>query len=306
MRIVAFYHIDKAGGASVFEWFNVQRAELFHYGDARCFYWLPQHRDLFIKREDLARGPSVHCTELLRRVGNTSLVYLEYHAHVKYQFWDRLLPQAAELRRRHELFLTFTFVREPLSHLLSFYGMWPGRHELSLEQWLAGSVARGQQTRQLAVQHWGLAAEGCNTSLALTRLRSVDMACTLRWMHRCLARIAAVLARPFFVEDVPHVKPVGSQSYSSSVVVQRAGTVPYSLLYQAAECDQRLFDREQEWAYPRSDAPRGDEWLAVMPNSSAAAAWLLRSAPVRRPRPGTRESHSRTLRSVAPSLVPHT
>lgn len=272
MIVIAFYHMDKTGGTSIMQWFVHQRAAVFHYGQASCFFSLPQHADLFGRpqhTQDKACREKLSNDGLLDTTNATSnrLVYVELHAHVKYMMWNRLLPKIAQLRQRHKIVLSFALVREPVSHMLSHYGMWAprvaNRTTMPIEEWLnTSSESHGLQTRELAASGWMRDGTWCDTTTAVERLQLIDVACTTRWMHTCMGRIAAVIGRPYAREDMVRVAPQGSQGRARHELAKVRGQLPYSLLLGAARCDQRLLDQEEVWVHTRLPAvdPFSSAW----------------------------------------------
>ena len=242
------------------QWFAHQGAAVFHYGLVSCFFSLPQHADLFGRRQDTqdeACRKKLSEDGLLDTTNVTSnrLVYVEFHAHVKFMMWSRLLPKMAQLRQRHKIVLSFALVREPVSHMLSQYGMWAPRFAnhttMPIEEWLSTpSMSHGLQTRELALSGTG-PDTWCDTTTAVERLQLIDVACTTRWTHTCMGRVAAVVGRPYAREDMVRVVPQGSQRRARHELDKVRGQLPFSLLLGAARCDQRLLDQEELWVHTR-------------------------------------------------------
>jgi hypothetical protein len=96
---------------------------------------------------------------------------------------------------------------------------------------------------------------GCDSSLAVARLKLVDVPCTMRWMMPCMAHVAATVGRPFSPADMPHFKPRGSQQRPSvrgnlSKLWDQSGfDLPSWRLLRAAQCDGQLLDKEAMWAH---------------------------------------------------------
>ena len=286
--MVAFYHIAKTGGSSVMSWFADNRAAVFHYGQWKCFFMLPQHADLF----NYKAAPPEECQQKYEQdavsISNATsnrLVYVEFHAHTKSLFWDKLIPTLPQLRQRHEVVVTFTIVREPLAHMISYYRCFAPRltnksTTMPLEEWLRRPEVHGLQTRELTVNRWGAnslsapeAGTDCNTTLATQRLQLLDFSCTTRWMNACMEDVAAVVEMPFSSAGMPHAEPFGSRGrtiHEMEKLYSADGQLPASLVLKAIECDQKLLDQEQTWVHMRR------------PNGSVPASrsvWLTQSLP---------------------------
>ena len=59
----------------------------------------------------------------------TAAVAVEFHAYTRRRYWDQLQPKLHELRRLYSAhqgtLLTVATFREPVSHVMSSYRMWP-------------------------------------------------------------------------------------------------------------------------------------------------------------------------------------
>jgi hypothetical protein len=263
-RIVAHYHIGKAGGSSVMEYFHQIGAVTFHYGELNCFMCMPQHRDIFDGQQCEPMCRSKHS-----RLKADSLVFIEFHSWSRKFFWAEMVPHLAELRERHELVLTSVIVREPIDHILSFFAMFNPKSTASastsipLEDYLRSEASHGIQIRELTEDSGHsqpMELHSCNTSLAVERLRSFDIACTMRWLSRCSRLICEAVHHHRGMQScvtrgmggIGHVRPRSAGHHRAAPELLKAsgnGSLPYALIRRAAACDQRLLDREQEWVH---------------------------------------------------------
>ena len=139
------------------------------------------------------------------------------------------------------------------------------------------SEAMGLQTRQLT--HFGTPAvnqQPCDTELAIKRLASFDLACSLRLINVCLEALASEHCLSARAVVPPHAAPAsltrGGLMFNASrdeVANKTSTVVSYERMRRAASCDQQLMDREFEWMQPtlsliREQGRRGVARRSVM------------------------------------------
>ena len=275
MRSILFYHTDKTGGSSIREWFNRHHSWIsVNYLHTQCYLALPHHVDLFPDYAFAARPGKVRdeCQKccLTGRSTNSSTVFVEFHAQSRPRFWNIMHRQGAALRQRHVssggALVSLIMVRDPLPHMLSHFLMFPPHYHdgpggaprlITYAEFVNSSQASGLQTREITLQG------GCNTSLALKRLASFDVACNLRWLEACIDTVGDLIDTSRRLKKYPmriwlrpgvdhrnasHHEWLQAQHEDS--VRRAAALVSYDDVRRAAACDQALMDRESEWARP--------------------------------------------------------
>ena len=158
--VVLLYHIEKTGGSAVMKWLKRQThapsrlAAVYSYSQTSCFFAL--HADLFPGMEPRWRDKL--CGGAAPLDWRSSKVAVEFHSYSKGFFLRSVLPALGALRRRYAeangTVVAVTSIREPASHLLSKYRMWPPRtadrtHAVPLPAWLASGEAHSLQSRAL-------------------------------------------------------------------------------------------------------------------------------------------------------------
>ena len=131
---VLLYHLEKTGGTTVRSWLRAldrtRRLRFVSYAHAHCYLHLFEG---VFKLQRWQRVP--HCSSLARYQSGGDADWtrtplaVEFHDSLKPPFTRSVLPNLAALRavyaQRNVSLLVVTTVREPMSHLLSTYRMWP-------------------------------------------------------------------------------------------------------------------------------------------------------------------------------------
>lgn len=163
---LVFYHVEKTGGSAVMKWLHkmANRPEprltsLFDFTQTSCFFALhgadyPGYRDAWDERR---------CSAPTAPDWRRAAVAVEFHAYSRRRYWNEVVSQLPVLRQRYAAangtLLTVAMFREPTSHLLSVYRMWPpsrrtaaGKHAVPMDEWLPRAV--GLQAGSLTLDTW--------------------------------------------------------------------------------------------------------------------------------------------------------
>ena len=148
-------------------------------------------------------------------------VAVEFHAYSRRRYWNELVPQLAVLRQRYAALngtvLTVAMFREPVSHVMSVYRMWPpsrrcrcgsdkvGKHAVPLPDWLP--LAVGLQAGSLTLDSWPHNRKGfhnlrgCSTlPQGRQRLQTFDIVGVMDCMRGLLEHLCKRLAWPCDVD----------------------------------------------------------------------------------------------------------
>lgn len=212
--------------------------------------------------------------------------HAEWHAYSMHRYWTTLWPREQQLRERHLAnggkYLSLVLLREPMQHIVSTFLMWPLNglkgNQLGIkpfESYLEHE-ASGLQTRELTM---GLQqASACDTELAMDRLLSFDLVCSLRLLSTCLEVVASEFALSARRSGEPRATPssliVGGAMWNASheeVRIKTRSVVTYEQMRRAAACDQSLMDREHEWMGPVRALVRGQRDRGVAFRSASLA-----------------------------------
>lgn len=129
---VLFYHIGKTGGGSIVNYL-LRRNPRFNlkldYSRSRLFIGL--HADIFSDSK-LAAWSLPGGTSAGPRPGwEHTRVAVQYHDRALGTFWATVEPKLNLLRQRYAAMggklVVVTTIREPMSHIVSWYRQWPGR-----------------------------------------------------------------------------------------------------------------------------------------------------------------------------------
>lgn len=134
-----FYHVEKTAGSAVMKWLHKlvsthdrnlgnltpRLTSLYDFTHTSCL--LSQHGDLFpgyAKLWDERRCSVPHPPPWQR-----SATAAEFHAYTKKRYWEDFVPVLPQLRAKYAAangtVITVTLLREPISHIMSAYKMWP-------------------------------------------------------------------------------------------------------------------------------------------------------------------------------------
>lgn len=141
--LLLFLHIEKTGGSTVMEWLarNVRPRDALarrlsmsvRYPDAECFM-CDQFGLLDCGRSPACKAGSrnffmCNGAQFSRPSWDQLQVAVEFHAYAKAFFQSTVVPRLGELRALYEgaggTVVVMTLLREPVSHLISVYQMWP-------------------------------------------------------------------------------------------------------------------------------------------------------------------------------------
>ncbi len=204
--VILLFHIEKTGGSAVMKWLKRQLhpparlTAVFSYTQSSCFFGL--HADLFPQMAP--RWREKQCGGATPPDWRRSRLAFEFHSYSKGFFARDVLPALGALRRRYAAangtILTVTSIREPASHILSKYRMWPPRtagrkHVVPLPDWLASGGAGGLQLNALLSEREARADCG-DQARARARLGGFDVVGVTRCMRALLAGIEARLGLP--------------------------------------------------------------------------------------------------------------
>lgn len=294
--LVVFYHLEKTGGTAVMKWLhkmaNTKHVEkrrgvtimkheqprltsLMDFTHTSCFFALypklyPGYADAWDPRR---------CTAPSKPRWQTSAVAVEFHAYSRRRYWEELHPKLDELRKlyaaQNGIVLTIATFREPISHVLSVYRMWPpskrckcgerkiGKHAVPLPEWLPRAV--GLQAGSLTLDSWPHVRKGfhnlagcASQQVGRERLQSFDVIGVMDCMGELLRATCHALQWPCEADEWrlehalkqalrqrPHgvsnrgtmVREASEWSSLSSLnATTRAGVA------RAAECDKVLYD----------------------------------------------------------------
>ena len=270
--VVLLYHIEKTGGSAVMKWLKRQThapsrlAAVYSYSQTSCFFAL--HADLFPGMEPRWRDKL--CGGAAPLDWRSSKVAVEFHSYSKGFFLRSVLPALGALKRRYAeangTVVAVTSIREPASHLLSKYRMWPPRtadrtHAVPLPAWLASGEAHSLQSRALLSERPAL--PGCE---GLTEARAAAGEETRpRHVHRMSA------TRPPRVRDTSMTCPAGTRA-AGPVRPRRR----HPLLAPSARCDRgaaRPADLARTLLGPFSDPSRTLPVGAARPPARPCADW---------------------------------
>lgn len=180
--LLVFYHVEKTGGSAVMKWLHKmvsthdkklldltpRLTSLFDFTHTSCLF--AQHADLFPGYEDA--WDDRRCSAPQPPRWQTAATAVEFHAYTRRRYWENFVPVLPQLRARYAAangtLLTVTLLREPRSHIMSSYKMWPpsykcatagtpgcpmaGKHALSLPWWLPRAV--GLQAGSFTLDSW--------------------------------------------------------------------------------------------------------------------------------------------------------
>jgi hypothetical protein len=192
---------------------NSRLTSLFDFTHTSCFFAL--HDPLFPGYEN-AWDPR-RCTGPSRQSWQRAAVAVEFHAYSRRRYWEALVPRLPELRRRYAeangTLLTVATFREPESHLVSVYKMWPpsrrckcggqsvSKHAVPLPEWLPRAV--GLQAGSLTLDSWPHARKGFHNlrgcevlQQGRERLQTFDAIGVMDCMPALLSSLCAALRWP--------------------------------------------------------------------------------------------------------------
>ena len=228
--LVVFYHVEKTGGSAVMKWLHKMAStkdkvrgvmtprltSLFDFTHTSCLF--AQHSDLFPGYRDA--WDDRRCTAPTMPRWQTAAAAVEFHAYTRRRYWEDFAPKLPILRARYAaangMLLTFTMLREPVSHIMSTYKMWPpsvrckevsaacpvaGKHPLSLPSWLPRAV--GLQAGSFTLDSWPHLrrgfhnVRGCDVlAQGRERLTTFDLVGIADCTDTTLSRVCALLGWP--------------------------------------------------------------------------------------------------------------
>jgi hypothetical protein len=181
-RLVIFYHVEKTGGSAVMKWLHkmansaggARLTSLMDFTHTSCFFAM--HEQLFPGYRE-AWDPR-RCTGSVKPAWQRVSVAVEFHAYSRRRYWEELVPHLPALRARYAAangtLLTVAMFREPVSHVLSVYRMWPpsrrckcggatvAKHAVPLPEWLPRAV--GLQAGSLTLDSWPHVRKGFHST----------------------------------------------------------------------------------------------------------------------------------------------
>ena len=228
--LLVFYHVEKTAGSAVMKWLHKMAStkdkvrgvmtprltSLFDFTHTSCLF--AQHSDLFPGYRDA--WDDRRCTAPTMPRWQTAAAAVEFHAYTRRRYWEDFAPKLPILRARYAaangMLLTFTMLREPVSHIMSTYKMWPpsvrckevsaacpvaGKHPLSLPSWLPRAV--GLQAGSFTLDSWPHLrrgfhnVRGCDVlAQGRERLTTFDLVGIADCTDTTLSRVCALLGWP--------------------------------------------------------------------------------------------------------------
>ena len=295
--LILFYHVEKTGGSAVMKYLHKMAnrpaenaksrpqatahenrprlTSLMDFTHTSCFFAL--HEEVFPGY----RGgwDPRRCTAPTRPAWQTSAIAVEFHAYTRRRYWEELVPKLAELRARYAALngtvLSLATFREPVSHVMSVYRMWPpkkicrcggpteAKHAVPLPEWLPRAV--GLQAGSLTLDSWPHQRKGfhnrrgCDTLVqGRERLQTFDLVGVMDCMPSVLEAVCARVGWPCAV-DRPRLELALKQSLrhkphgvSTGGTVMREASRWSSLealndtvrahVAEAAGCDRAMYD----------------------------------------------------------------
>ena len=285
--LLIFYHVEKTGGSAVMKWLHkmannksVQEprlTSLFDFTHSTCFLSLyPDLYPAFASAWDDRR-----CSAPVAPAWQTSAISVEFHAYARRRYWETVVPHLPALRKRYAeaggRVLTVTLFREPVSHVMSSYRMWPpatkckkvtpscpmvGKHAVALPGWLPSAV--GLQAGSLTLDSWPHWRQGFHNDKGCTvlpqgreRLASFDVVGVTDCMEHLLTSLCKSFRWPceadqhrlqsalaFALKFKPHGLTYGSSLYRESQAWGHLDLLNESVrsrVVQAADCDVAIY-----------------------------------------------------------------
>jgi len=242
--LLIFYHVEKTGGTAVMKYLHkmanvrdkkTKRLEtprltsLMDFTHTSCMFSLypelfPTYKDLWDVRR--CSGPG-------KPRGQTTSMAVVFHAYSKRRYWEELVPILPVIRKLYAqhngTVLTVTTFREPVSHVMSVYRMWPPsrrclcggekpqKHAVPITGWL--SRAAGLQAGSLTLDSWPHLRKGFHNKLGCSevlskgreRLQTFDVVGSMDCMRSVLMHVCASVGWPC-VEDMPRMRLALKQS----------------------------------------------------------------------------------------------
>lgn len=204
---------------------------------------------------------------------------VEFHAYSRRRYWEELVPKLPELRRMYAeangTVLTIATFREPVSHVLSTYRMWPpsqrckcgrekvGKHVVPLPEWLP--IASGLQAGSLTLDSWPHQKRGfhnlrgcASVPQGRERLQTFDVVGVMDCMHDLLAAVCRALDWPCAEDEtrleaaLRHSLKFKPRGVSSGGVLMREAAAwghldalnasVRAMVHSAADCDRPMYD----------------------------------------------------------------
>lgn len=284
--LILFYHVEKTGGSAAMKYLHkmvnndgevhARLTSLMDFTQTTCFFAL--YEDLFPGYRG-AWDPR-RCTAPTRPSWLTSAVAVEFHAYTRRRYWSELVPKLAELRAHYAAHngtvISLATFREPVSHVMSVYRMWPpsrksrasasaalSKHAVPLPEWLPRAV--GLQAGSLTLDSWPHMRKGfhnlrgCDTlPQGRERLQHFDIVGVMDCMDSVLSALCARAGWPC-AADRPRLELALKQSLrqkphgvtSGGVVMREASkwasldvlnATVKALVANAAACDRDMYD----------------------------------------------------------------
>ena len=272
---VLLFHIEKTGGSAVMKWLMKNTlaqpprlSYLFDFVQTAC--WLSLYPDIFPGYSTLWLPP--RCSAPERPRWQELAVAVEFHAHTKARFWKDVAPKLPALRAAYEAVggrvVAVVALREPASHIVSAYRMWPPqirehgeKHALPMPEWLhltaglqGGSLTGAAQRTLKLGWHNPRGCEAAAQREAGEKLRVFDFVGVMECLPKLLRQMAARLQWP---DDEPRLRLALSQAYRDRPFGVKRGGVLWKeahawsaeglnataakVLADAAACDAPLY-----------------------------------------------------------------
>ena len=288
-----FYHVEKTGGSAVMKWLHKmvsthdktlhelspRLTSLFDFTHTSCLF--AQHADLFPGYEEA--WDDRRCSAPAAPRWQTSATAVEFHAYTRRRYWENLVPVLPTLRARYAAVngtvLTVTLLREPISHIMSTYKMWPpsvrcsvggtpscplaGKHALPFPWWLPRAV--GLQAGSFTLDSWPHLRKGFHNlkgcevlEVGQQRLRTFDVVGVLDCLEHLLRQLCAFIGWPceldaprmsLAIEQALKTKPHGVQpggimdrEGSAFWLAARDNATIQADVARAATCDRAIYE----------------------------------------------------------------
>ena len=284
--LILFYHVEKTGGTAVMKYLHKMAnskkgvaprlTSLMDFTHTSCFFAL--HDGLFPGYK--GSWDPRRCTGPQKPDWRRSAVGVEFHAYTRRRYWEELVPVLPKLRAAYAAangtLITLATFREPVSHVLSTYRMWPpskrckcggntvAKHAVSLPEWLPR--AYGLQAGSLTLDSWPHNRlgfhnlKGCDAvTLGRKRLQTFDMIGVMDCMERVLTSLCKRVGTWPCEADADRLQLALKQSlrYKPHGVSLRGGMMKEAAIWgrweslnettrkgvmDAAACDRAMYD----------------------------------------------------------------
>lgn len=285
-----FYHVEKTGGSAVMRWLHKMAntkdgkltgqkprlTSLMDFTHTSCFFAL--HSDGLFPGYAGKWDPR-RCSGPQQPPWQRAAVAVEFHAYSRRRYWEELVPMLPAMRARYAAangtLITVAMFREPVSHVLSVYRMWPpsrrckcggsqmAKHAVPLPDWLPR--ASGLQAGSLTLDAYGHMRKGfhnlrgCETlAQGRARLQTFDVVGVMDCMRGLLEYLCSRMGWPC-AEDAARLDLAMAQSlrWKPHGVASRGGMMREASVWgaldnlnastvrdvrRAAACDKAMYD----------------------------------------------------------------